>query len=76
MSASLDAPGAGTAEIAANMADAARAWLDTLDPARRETATGHAPAADRDTDAERRRWFYTPTDHGGLTFHEQHPPQQ
>ncbi|MDQ4117388.1 MAG: DUF3500 domain-containing protein, partial [Actinomycetota bacterium] len=42
----------------------------------RETATGHAPAADRDTDAERRRWFYTPTDHGGLTFHEQHPPQQ
>ncbi len=76
MSASLDTPGAGTAEIAANMAEAARAWLDGLDPAQRATATGHAPAADGQTDAERRRWFYTPTDHGGLTFHEQAPPQQ
>lgn len=76
MSASLETPGAGTAEIAANMAGAARAWLDGLDPAQRATATGHAPAADGDTDAERRRWFYTPTDHGGLTFHEQQPPQQ
>jgi hypothetical protein len=76
MSASLETPGAGTAEIAANMAGAARDWLDGLDPAQRATATGHAPAADGDTDAERRRWFYTPTDHGGLTFHEQQPPQQ
>jgi hypothetical protein len=71
-----DTPGAGTAEIASSMAEAARAWLDTLDPAQRATATGHAPAADSDTDAERRRWFYTPTDHGGLTFHEQRPGQQ
>jgi Protein of unknown function (DUF3500) len=71
-----DTPGAGTAEIATSMAEAAQAWLDTLDPAQRATATGHAPAADEGTDAERRRWFYTPTDHGGLTFHEQHPPQQ
>src|SRR5215211_4587007 len=27
-------------------------------------------------DAARRRWFYTPTDHGGLTFHAQQPAQQ
>lgn len=76
MSVSADTPGAGTAETAATMAEAARAWLDTLDPGQRATAVGHAPAADGETDAERRRWFYTPTDHGGLTFHDQLPPQQ
>ena len=57
------------------MADAAVAWLEALGPDQRATAVGHAPAADA-TDAERRRWFYTPTDHGGLTFHEQRPAQQ
>jgi hypothetical protein len=57
------------------MADAAVTWLDTLDPDQRATAVGDAPADDA-TDAERRRWFYTPTDHGGLTFHEQRPAQQ
>ncbi|TCK22464.1 DUF3500 domain-containing protein [Pseudonocardia endophytica] len=71
----MSTPGAGTEDIAAAMAEAARAWLDGLDPAQRATATGHTPADD-DTDAERRRWFYTPTDHGGLTFHDQQPPQQ
>lgn len=67
---------ADTRETATTMAEAARAWLDTLDPGRRETAVGHAPTGDDDADAERRRWFYTPTDHGGLTFHDQLPPQQ
>ncbi|OLL92888.1 MULTISPECIES: DUF3500 domain-containing protein [unclassified Pseudonocardia] len=67
---------ANTRETAGAMAEAAREWLDTLDPGQREAAVGHAPAGDGDTDAERRRWFYTPTDHGGLTFHEQLPPQQ
>ncbi len=57
------------------MADAAAAWLDTLDRDQRATATGAVPADDA-SDAERRRWFYTPTDHGGLTFHEQRPAQQ
>lgn len=61
--------------VAAGMADAAAAWLDALDPAQRRTAVGAVPADDA-TDAERRRWFYTPTDHGGLTFHEQRPAQQ
>lgn len=61
--------------VAAHMAEAAAAWLDTLDDAQRSTATGAAPADDT-TDTERRRWFYTPTDHGGLTFHQQRPAQQ
>ena len=38
-------------------------------------ATGAVPADDT-SDAERRRWFYTPTDHGGLTVHQQRPAQQ
>ena len=57
------------------MAEAAGAWLDSLDPRQREVAAGAVPGADA-SDAERRRWFYTPTDHGGLTFHEQRPAQQ
>ena len=61
-------------EIAAAMAQAAQAWLDTLDEAQRAVGVGHPPADDA-TDAERRRWFYTPTDHGGLTVHEQRPDQ-
>ncbi|ANY05139.1 DUF3500 domain-containing protein [Pseudonocardia sp. HH130630-07] len=65
-----------TRETAAAMAGAARAWLDALDTGQRDRATGTAPTGDDTLDAERRRWFYTPTDHGGLTFHEQLPPQQ
>ena len=61
--------------VAARMAEAAAAWLDTLDAGQRAPATGAVPADDA-TDAERRRWFYTPTDHGGLTMHEQRPAQQ
>lgn len=62
-------------DVAARMADAARAWLDGLDDAQRATAVGATPADDA-SDAERRRWFYTPTDHGGLTMHGQRPGQQ
>lgn len=61
-------------EIATVMAAAAQAWLDTLDDEQRAIGVGHAPADDA-TDAERRRWFYTPTDHGGLTVHQQRPDQ-
>ena len=57
------------------MAEQAQAWLDLLDAAQREIAVGHVPSGD-ETDAERRRWFYTPTDHGGLTIHQQRPAQQ
>ncbi len=62
-------------DLAGVMAGAANAWLDTLDRQQRETAVGKAPADDA-SDAERRRWFYTPTDHGGLTLHQQRPAQQ
>lgn len=63
-------------EIAARMAVAAAAWLDALDPAQRAVAAGRAPSPDAGSDAERRRWFYTPTDHGGLTLGAQLPAQQ
>lgn len=62
-------------EIADRMVEAASAWLGSLDEDQRGTAVGTMPADDA-TDAERRRWFYTPTDHGGLTVHEQRPAQQ
>ena len=62
-------------EVADRMAEAARAWLDTLDPEQRAISHGAVPADDA-SDNERRRWFYTPTDHGGLTIHQQQPAQQ
>ena len=61
--------------VASRMAEAALAWLDSLDTAQRAVAVGAVPVDDA-TDAERRRWFYTPTDHGGLTVHRQRPAQQ
>ena len=61
---------------AAEMAQAASAWLDSLTPEQRTVAHGAAPTFDDPVDSERRRWFYTPTDHGGLTLHEQRPAQQ
>src|SRR3954470_17526871 len=62
-------------EVAKRMADAARAWLDSLNAEQRAVASGAVPRDDA-ADAERRRWFYTPTDHGGLTMHQQRPAQQ
>ncbi|MEL7158448.1 MAG: DUF3500 domain-containing protein, partial [Actinomycetota bacterium] len=46
---------------AARMAEAANRLLAGLDAEQRSAATFPFPADD-----ERRRWFYTPTDHGGL----------
>ena len=62
-------------EVAARMAEAARAWLETLDAEQRAIGQGAVPADDP-RDNERRRWFYTPTNHGGLTIHQQRPAQQ
>jgi hypothetical protein len=62
-------------EVADRMAEAAEAWLDTLDAEQRPIGQGVVPADDRE-DNERRRWFYTPTDHGGVTIHQQRPAQQ
>lgn len=65
----------GRRELASTMAEAALAWLDGLSPEQRSVAVGAGPS-DGPDGAERRRWFYTPTDHGGLTIHEQRPRQQ
>ena len=62
--------------VASRMASAAAAWLDALDPAQRAAAAGAAPGADTESDTERQRWFYTPTDHGGLPLGAQRPAQQ
>jgi Protein of unknown function (DUF3500) len=58
-------------EIARRMADAAAAFLASLDDSQRELAAWPFPA-----DEERRRWFYTPTDHGGLPVGAMRPAQQ
>jgi hypothetical protein len=58
-------------EVATRMADAARAWLDLLDHDQRERAAWPFPADD-----ERRLWFYTPTDHGGLPLGAMDAAQQ
>jgi hypothetical protein len=73
----VDPAGEATArrEAAARMAEAAAAWLDMLDPEQLRIGQGSVPAEDP-SDNERRRWFYTPTDHGGLTVHQQRPGQQ
>ena len=76
--AELDTHGADEAArraAAGRMAEAAYAWLDSLTAEQRSIAQGFAPADDP-SDNERRRWFYTPTDHGGLTIHQQRPAQQ
>ena len=57
------------------MAEAAHTWLSSLDDDQLAVARGPEPSDDA-TDEERRRWFYTPTDHGGLTIHQQRPAQQ
>lgn len=54
-----------TRACAATMAARATDLLDALDADQRDAATWPFPSDD-----ERRRWFYTPTDHGGLPLSE------
>jgi hypothetical protein len=70
-----EAERAGRRQVAGAMAEAARAWLGLLDAGQRRAAAGEVPSHGP-ADAERRRWFYTPTDHGGLPVHQQRPAQQ
>jgi hypothetical protein len=70
------ATGAAAHEVAGRMAAAASEWLDVLEPGQRAAVSWAAPSADAEADAERRRWFYTPTDHGGLALGAQRPAQQ
>lgn len=62
-------------EVAEAMGRAAAAWLDTLDGAQRASASWPGPGS-LDSETERVRWFYTPTDHGGLPLNGQRPHQQ
>ena len=57
--------------IAERMADASQGLLDALSADQRRQAQWAFPS-----DEERLRWFYTPTDHGGLTLGEMQPAQQ
>ena len=62
-------------KAASAMTAAAGAWLDTLND--RQTAlAAYASPLDPGAEAERLRWYYTPTHHGGLAIRDQSPRQQ
>ena len=56
------------------MADAASEWLDALDD--EQCTEGTWPWPDEASQEERLRWFYTPTNHGGLPIARMLPAQQ
>jgi Protein of unknown function (DUF3500) len=58
-------------DLAHRMAERAQALVDSLSPDQRALACWLFPS-----DEERLRWFYTPTDHGGLTLSVMSPAQQ
>src|SRR5688572_7086459 len=60
-----------TRQVTDRMAEAASAFLAGLGPEQRRVATYPFP-----NDEERRRWYYTPTDHGGLPLRDMDPAQQ
>lgn len=57
--------------VAGRMAEAAAAWLASLDDVQRGQGTWPW-----EPEGERERWFYTPTDHGGLALRDMRPGQQ
>ena len=61
----------GARTLADRMSTAARAWLTSLDD--EQLGQGAWPW---EPDGERLRWFYTPTDHGGLPLRDMRPAQQ
>jgi hypothetical protein len=67
--------GRSRAEIAERMSAAAQAWIDALTADQRAVGRWAGPG-DGAAEEERVRWFYTPTDHGGLPLGEQRPAQQ
>ncbi len=62
--------------VAGRMAAAASAWLAGLDPDQRALAQRAGPSGGPGAEAERLRWSYLPTDHGGLPLGRQRPAQQ
>jgi hypothetical protein len=67
-------PSASRRDTAAAMSEAAVAWLRTLDP--EQAHQGFCDWPTEESEAERRHWFYTPTDHGGLPLNRMRPAQQ
>jgi hypothetical protein len=63
-------------EVAADMATAARAWLDALPGAQRGVAQRGRPRSGSPAEDDRLRWHYTPVDHGGLTLAAMGPAQR
>jgi hypothetical protein len=61
---------------AQQMVAAARAWVDSLSDEQRALAVYGPPGEPGDAEDERLTWFFTPTDHGGLTLHEMSARQQ
>ena len=59
------------AQIAQEMAELAIDFLSSLDTAQEKLAAWPFPS-----DGERERWFYTPTDHGGVTLGSLTSPQE
>lgn len=68
------APPVSRRDVVASMAAAATSWLETLDPEQTIEGSWNWPA--EESEVERRRWFYTPTDHGGLPLNRMRPGQQ
>lgn len=69
-----DRPAAERVAVASAMSEAAAAWREGLDADQRKVGVWEWPA--EASEVERLRWFYTPTDHGGLTIHRMTPGQQ
>jgi Protein of unknown function (DUF3500) len=65
-----ETPTPGRSRVAAKMSEEAERLIDSLDDAQRKLALWPFPGDD-----ERRLWFYTPTDHGGLTLAAMTQPQ-
>lgn len=61
----------GRRQTAVRMYEAAARLLDAVDEPQRSDLAWAWPSDD-----ERTRWFYTPTDHGGLPLADMTPPQQ
>ena len=60
----------GRVRVAAKMAEEAARLVDSFDEHQRAVAVWPFPSDD-----ERRQWYYTPTDHGGLTLAAMTQPQ-
>src|SRR5690606_5851097 len=70
----MDTATGSSRQTAADMANAASSWLAELDAEQLPVARWGAPGGEHED--ERRLWFYTPTDHGGLAFSDQRDWQQ